>query len=91
MPMGYKNSPLIFQRIMNHELREWLGRGVDVYLDDIIIYAKDEITHDKTLREVATKLQQANLKINIEKIQFKKRSSRIPRPYCRWRKDFNAN
>ena len=40
MPMGYKNAPAIFQRIMEQELREWLGSGCLVYLDDIKILLK---------------------------------------------------
>jgi hypothetical protein len=37
MVMGYKNAPMIFQRIMNKILGEKLGSGVQAYLDDIII------------------------------------------------------
>lgn len=39
MVMGYKNSPMILQRILNNLFMEYLGKGIDVYLDDIIIYA----------------------------------------------------
>ncbi|KRH93375.1 putative LTR retrotransposon [Pseudoloma neurophilia] len=73
MPMGYKNAPFIFQRIMNFELRKWIGKGVFVYLDDIIIYGKSEEEHDKILEEVLEKLNQKNLNVNIKKMQIKKK------------------
>lgn len=73
MPMGYKNAPFIFQRIMNHELRKWLGKGVLVYLDDIVIYGKNEKEHDLIYTEIVKKLEKKNLIINTAKVQYKKR------------------
>jgi Reverse transcriptase (RNA-dependent DNA polymerase) len=37
MVMGYKNGPMIFQRIMDKILDEVIGKEVEVYLDDIIM------------------------------------------------------
>ncbi|KAF9761623.1 Polyprotein P3 [Nosema granulosis] len=41
MVMGLKNSPHIMQRVMNNVLDEFRGKGVEVYMDDIVIHAKD--------------------------------------------------
>lgn len=41
MPMGFKNNTQIHQQIMNKELNQYSGQGVQVYLDDIIIYNKN--------------------------------------------------
>ena len=70
MPMGYKNAPAIFQRIMEQELREWLGSGCLVYLDDIVIYAKTLKEHNNILKGILKKLKEKNLKINSEKLQL---------------------
>jgi hypothetical protein len=72
MPMGFKNAPMIFQRIMKKELKELIHKGVEVYLDDIVIYSKDENEHDSILMKVMSILEEKNLKINMEKIQLKK-------------------
>jgi hypothetical protein len=38
MPQGFKNSPSIFQMIMDKELNEFIDKKCCVYLDDIIIF-----------------------------------------------------
>lgn len=70
MVMGYKNAPMIFQRVMNTILAEYIGKGIEVYVDDVIIYAKTVEEHDRLVRWVFRKLANNNLRINTKKVQF---------------------
>ncbi|KAI5153777.1 hypothetical protein ENBRE01_3245, partial [Enteropsectra breve] len=77
MPMGYKNAPSIFQRIMDHILGDLSDKGVEVYLDDIIIHAKNKESHDLILDEVLRRLESNNLYINEKKIQLARQEVKL--------------
>ena len=61
VPFGLKGAPSLFQRMMNHYLRRFLGKFVLVYLDDICIYSKTKEEHLQHLRQVLEVLREQRL------------------------------
>jgi hypothetical protein len=57
MPFGLTNAPAVFQHMMNDIFREHLDDFVVIYLDDILIFSKNEEEHKKHVRLVLEKLR----------------------------------
>jgi Reverse transcriptase (RNA-dependent DNA polymerase) len=64
--------PTTFQRFVTFVLKEFIGKGVEVYLDDILIHTEDATTHSKLLQEVIQTLKQNKLAIKLTKCEFYK-------------------
>lgn len=62
MTFGLKNAPATFQRVMDNMLREYLGKNVLVYMDDIIIFSSSLEEHIEMLGKVFEKLITSNFK-----------------------------
>ena len=45
MPFGLRNAPATFQRLMDTALSGLQGTGLFVYMDDIVIYARNLEEH----------------------------------------------
>ncbi|KRH93912.1 DNA dependent reverse transcriptase, partial [Pseudoloma neurophilia] len=71
MPQGFKNSPAIFQRGMQIVLKDLLYEKCFCYLDDILVFGKDENEHDENFKEVKGKLDGFGLKMNEEKSKIR--------------------
>lgn len=56
MPFGLSNAPSTFMRLMNEMLKEFIGKFVIVYLDDILIFSKTKRDHLQHIRRVFEKL-----------------------------------
>lgn len=70
MPFGLTNAPATFQSMIDHLLRPFIDKFVFVYLDDVLIYSKNETEHKKHLHQVLSALEKARLTVNPGKSQF---------------------
>jgi hypothetical protein len=70
MPFVLTNAPITFMRLMNEVLKDFIGKFVIVYLDDILIFSRTEEEHLNNLVAVVTRLQQEKLLINMKKSSF---------------------
>ena len=70
MPFGLTNAPSVFQGFMNEVFREYLHRFVIVYLDDILVYSRNETEHSHHVSLVLHKLREHHLFAKAEKCSF---------------------
>ena len=68
MPFGLRNAAQSFQRHIDFILRDL--NFARPYLDDILIYSSDVISHDIHVRQVLRRLHEFNLVINLKKCVF---------------------
>ena len=70
MPMGIKNAPATFQRLMDIVLKGMHGTKVFVCLDDIVIHSETLKEHDTKARRLFYGLREAHLKLQPDKCEF---------------------
>jgi hypothetical protein len=70
MPFGSKNAPSTFQRLMDKILRGMTWKQCLVYIDDILVFAKDFDEHCKRLDAVLCRIESAGLKLKPNKCEF---------------------
>jgi Reverse transcriptase (RNA-dependent DNA polymerase) len=76
MPFGLKNAPATFQRVMDHVLRDHIGKICVLYLDDILVYSTSPQEHAENLEKVLKALGKFNLKKSMESKTFARTSAR---------------
>ncbi|CAI7848657.1 unnamed protein product [Closterium sp. NIES-54] len=70
MPFGLTNAPATFQAEVNHILRPLLDECVVVYLDDILIYARDMKQHIEHLQRFFEILRREKFYVKLSKSEF---------------------
>jgi len=70
MPFGLTNAPATFQAYINKTLMGFLDVFVVVYLDDIVVYSRDETKHVEQVRQVLANLREAGLYLKLSKCFF---------------------
>ncbi|WZZ87668.1 hypothetical protein YC2023_116247 [Brassica napus] len=74
MPFGLTNAPAAFMKMMNSVFRDFLDEFVIIFIDDILIYSKDEESHRKHLRAVLERLREHKLYAKLSKCSFWQKS-----------------
>jgi hypothetical protein len=70
MTFGLTNAPSHFTNLMNSVFMPELDKFVVVFIDDILIYSKNEEEHAKHLRIVLTRLREHQLYVKFNKCAF---------------------
>ena len=70
MPFGLTNAPAVFMDLMNRIFRPYLDRFVVVFVDDILVYSRDETEHAEHLRLVLQILWDKQLYAKFSKCEF---------------------
>src|SRR5659263_165402 len=70
MPFGLSNAPAYFMDLMNRIFSEYLDEFVIVFIDDILVYSKDEVSHAIHLRKVLELLRRHVLFAKYSKCHF---------------------
>jgi len=70
MPFGLKGGPAAFQRAVDQCLNDLIGRGVVIYIDDVLVYSSDLESHFEILRATLERLASAGFKLKAKKCKF---------------------
>ena len=70
MSFGLTNAPAYFMSMMNKVFTEYLDKFVVVFIDDIMVYSKNEEEHKEHLRLVLEKLREHQLYAKFSKWEF---------------------
>jgi len=70
MPFGLTNAPAVFMDLMNRVFHSYLDQFMVVFIDDILVYSRDRVEHDKHLRIVLQTLRDKQLYAKLSKCEF---------------------
>nr|GFB43865.1 putative reverse transcriptase domain-containing protein [Tanacetum cinerariifolium] len=70
MSFGLTNAPVIFMDLMNRVCKHYLDKFVIVFIDDILIYSKNEQEHEEHLKLILELLKKEKLYAKFSKCEF---------------------
>ncbi|GJY59452.1 putative reverse transcriptase domain-containing protein [Tanacetum coccineum] len=70
MPFGLTNVPAVFMDLMNRVCKPYLDKFVIVFIDDILVYSKDEEEHGKHLKVILEMLKKERLYAKFSNFAF---------------------
>nr|GFA44744.1 putative reverse transcriptase domain-containing protein [Tanacetum cinerariifolium] len=70
MPFGLTNALAVFMDLMNRVCKPYLDKFEIVFIDDILIYSKDEKEHEEQLKAILELLKKEELYAKFSKSEF---------------------
>nr|GFA98557.1 reverse transcriptase domain-containing protein [Tanacetum cinerariifolium] len=70
IPFGLTNAAAVFMDLMNRVCKPYLDKFVIVFIDDILIYSKDEKEHEEHLKEILKLRKKEELYAEFSKCEF---------------------
>ena len=70
MPFGLKNAGATYQRAATTLLHDMIHKEVEVYVDDMIVKAKEREDHLPNLKKFLERIRKYNLRLNPKKCNF---------------------
>ena len=70
MPFGLTNALVALMDLMNRVFRPYLDQFVMVFIDDILVYFRDEQKHEQHLKIVLQTLREKKLYAKLSKCDF---------------------
>ncbi|GJT45372.1 putative reverse transcriptase domain-containing protein [Tanacetum coccineum] len=70
MPFELTNAPAVFMDLMNRVCKPYLDKFVIVFIDDILIYSRNEKEHEEHLKTILELLKKEELYAKFSKCKF---------------------
>ncbi|GKF24920.1 putative reverse transcriptase domain-containing protein, partial [Tanacetum coccineum] len=70
IPFGLANAPAVFMDLMNRVCKPYLDKFIIVFIDDILIYSRNEKEHEEHLKTILELLKKEELYAKFSKYEF---------------------
>lgn len=70
MPFDLKNAGATYQRAMNTIFHYFIGRFMELYIDDVVVKSQSYDEHLEHLRSAFSRMKECDLKMNPLKCAF---------------------